>query len=89
MCYPQMDAVLGQYAQLDRYQKTGNPADFPGMPGTVGHENEKAAAVGGVEGSRIRQSDTASRLVDTRQGLASGLGTTGTAARGTVLGSTT
>lgn len=85
-----MDAALGQAAQLNRYQTTGNPADFPGMPGTLGHENEKTAAAlaGGSQGSRAGQSDTASRIVDTRL-LAGGLGSTGGAARGTVLGSTT
>ncbi len=73
-----MDAALGQAAQLNKYQQTGNPADFPGAAGATGTT------------TLIRPSvDMAQRFQDARTDLTGGLGSSGTGTTGgKVLGST-
>lgn len=85
---PGMDAVLAHHAQLNAYERTGDPSYLTAaqqIPGAVvtGTSTEET----GVSGSRVGRSDTAARFVDV-QSATGGLGTTGTASRGTVLGST-
>lgn len=45
MCYAGMDAALGKAAQLDKYQKTGNPADFPDYQAGAGRLGPGATQV--------------------------------------------
>jgi hypothetical protein len=51
MCYAGMDAALGKAAQLDKYQRTGNPADFP--------DNQGAASRLGPGATSIREGPSA------------------------------
>ena len=46
-----MDTALGKAAQLDKFQRTGNPADFP--------DNQGAASRGGPFASTIKEGPTA------------------------------